>query len=325
MMTQELHVVFGAGQVGQTAARALLRRGHQVRIVNRSDMAEVPNGASLVKGDAYDAEQVAALTAGATAVYQAAQPPYTQWAEQFPPLQTSIIAGVARSGAKLIVAENLYMYGEVQGPIHEGLPYAAHTKKGRVRAQMAEELTQAHRSGNVRTVSGRASDFYGPGVRASALGERTFEPALAGKQAEAVARLDVPHTYTFIEDFGEALVRLGENDGALGQAWHVPNAPALTQRELLAILFEELGTPPRISVTGRLMLTIAGLFIPNAREMIELLYEFEQPFVVDNSKYRQAFGDHATPIREGLRQTIAWYRAQAVAAKPATPAGAVQG
>jgi nucleoside-diphosphate-sugar epimerase len=321
MQEQQLHVVFGTGPVGQATARALLARGHAVRVVNRSGRAEAQAGVMVARDDAYDPASVAELTAGATAVYQAAQPAYTVWAEQFPPLQASIIEGVAHSGAKLVVVENLYMYGLVEGPIHEGLPYAAHTKKGEVRARMAEGVQAAHRSGKLRTVSGRASDFYGPGVLQSALGERTFRPALAGKKAEAVSRLDTPHSYTYIEDFGEALARLGERDEALGQAWHVPNAPALTQRELMTLLFVELGTPQRVSVIGRLTLSLAGLFIPGARETVEMLYEFERPFVVDSSRYVAAFGDHATPVREGLRRTVAWYRAHA-AQQLATPAAA---
>jgi nucleoside-diphosphate-sugar epimerase len=308
--TQELHVVFGTGPVGQATARALLARGHAVRMVNRSGKAEAA-GAAVVRGDAYNPASVAELTAGATAVYQAAQPAYHEWATLFPPLQTSIIEGVARSGAKLVVVENLYMYGQVDGPIHEGLPYAAHTKKGQVRARMAEEVQAAHRSGKLRTVSGRASDFYGPGVLQSALGERTFLPALAGKPAEAVSRLDTLHSYTYIEDFGEALARLGERDEALGRHWHVPNAPALTQRELMNMLFAELQMPQKVSVIGRLMLSLAGLFVPGAREMVEMLYEFERPFVVDSSAYARAFGDHATPVHDGLRRTVAWYRAHA--------------
>lgn len=309
MHEQQLHVVFGTGPVGQATARALLARGHRVRMVNRSGRAEVPAGVAVVRGDAYDPAGVAELTAGAMAVYQAAQPAYTAWSTQFPPLQASIIEGVARSGAKLVVVENLYMYGLVEGPIHEGVPYAAHTRKGEVRARMAEALQAAHRSGKLRTVSGRASDFYGPGVLQSALGERTFRPALAGKRAEAVSRLDVPHSYTYIEDFGEALARLGERDEALGRHWHVPNAPALTQRELMTMLFDELQLPQRVSVMNRLILSLAGLFVPGAREMVEMLYEFERPFVVDSSSYTRAFGDHATPVREGLRRTVAWYRA----------------
>jgi nucleoside-diphosphate-sugar epimerase len=308
MNAAQLHVIFGTGPLGTATAHALLARGHHVRMVNRSGRATVPTQVSVARGDAYDPQTVQTLTSGATAVYQCAQPAYHQWVEHFPPLQASIIEGVAASGAKLVVAENLYMYGEVSGPIHEGLPYSATTRKGTVRAQMAEAVQKAHQSGKLRTVSGRASDFYGPGVLESSLGERVFAPALAGKAAAVLGKLDLPHSYTYINDFGEALAVLGENDAALGQAWHVPNAPTMTQRELLTILFDELGLPPKLSTTGSLMLLVAGLFIPGAREMVEMIYEFDKPFVVDSSKYTKAFGNHATPFRDGLRTTIAWYR-----------------
>jgi nucleoside-diphosphate-sugar epimerase len=113
---------------------------------------------------------------------------------------------------------------------------------------------------------------------------------------------------TYIDDFGEALVRLGETDSAFGQAWHVPNASTVTQREFLTTAFELIKREPKFNVMGRMMMRIGGLFIPEAREIIEMMYEFEKPFIVDDSKYKQAFGDHSTPIREGLKQTIAWYQ-----------------
>jgi nucleoside-diphosphate-sugar epimerase len=176
---------------------------------------------------------------------------------------------------------------------------------------MSESLLAAHRAGKIRAAIGRASDFFGPYVLESALGSRVFAPAIEGKTASAIGNLDLPHTYTFIDDFGEALALLGERDEALGQAWHVPNAPTLTTRQVITMIFEEAGCPPRMSGMGTLMLRVGGLFIPEAREMIEMAYEFDQPFVVDSSKYAQAFGDHATPLREAIRQTVAWYRSEA--------------
>jgi nucleoside-diphosphate-sugar epimerase len=291
-------------------AEALLARGKQVRMVNRSGKADAPTGVSVVKGDVYDAASVRVLTQGAAAVYQCAQPGYTEWTTKFLPMQTAIIAGVANSGAKLIVAENLYMYGEVAGQIHEDLPYAAHTRKGRVRAQMAEQLLAAHRSGQIRYAAARGSDFYGERVRGSLLGERVFEPALRGKAAQLVGRLDLPHSYSYIGDFGATLAILGERDEALGQHWHVPNAPAITQREVVELIYQELGHKPQMTTMGRVMLMLGGLFIPEARETVEMLYEFERPFVADGARFAQQFNFQPTPIEEGIRRTVAWYKAQ---------------
>jgi nucleoside-diphosphate-sugar epimerase len=121
--------------------------------------------------------------------------------------------------------------------------------------------------------------------------------------------LDQPHSFTFIDDFGEAMVTLGQHEEALGQAWHVPNdTPGITQREFGEMIFDELGNDTRISSMGRMMMRIGGLFIPEARESVEMLYEFEKPFVVDSSKFEQSLDFQPTPIREGIHRTLEWYR-----------------
>lgn len=303
-----LHVIFGSGPLGLSVMRALLRRGQPVRIVNRRGKASVPAGVEVLAADAYDLESARKACQGAAVIYQCAQPAYHQWVEQFPPLQASILEAAASARARLVIAENLYMYGAVDGPIHEGLPYNAHTRKGKTRAQMTGAALAAHQSGKVQVAIGRGSDFFGPGVLDSTLGERVFAPALQGKAASAVGSLDLPHTYTYIDDFGEALAVLGERPEALGQAWHVPNPETLTQRQLITLIFEAAGLPPKMSGMGRLMMSLGGLFIPAARETVEMMYEFEKPFIVDDSRYRRAFGGRATPLREAIRHTIDWYR-----------------
>lgn len=306
-----MNIIFGTGPLAQATLRALLKRGQMIKMVNRSGKrpAEVPSSIEIIAGDAYNTEFTRAITQGAAVVYQCAQPEYHQWVTKFSPLQTAILEGAAANGAKLIVAENLYMYGDTNGqPLHENLPYTARTRKGKVRGEMAQALLDAHRAGKVRVAMARGSDFYGPGVLGSALGERTIAPLLQGKPAEVTGTLDLPHAYTYISDFGEALAILGERDEALGQAWHVPNRPALTQREWVTLFFKQAGLQPKFSVMGKFMLMLGGLFIPAAREMVEMAYEFEKPFIVDSSKFVKMFGDISTPYEIAIRETIAWYR-----------------
>jgi nucleoside-diphosphate-sugar epimerase len=307
-----LHVVFGTGPLGRAVMNELLRRGKRVRAVNRTGrMPEPPQGVEVAAGNAYEAGAVRELTRGAAAVYQCAQPAYTEWPHKFPPLQEAILEGTAASGAKLVIAENLYLYGDAGGKlIAEDLPYAAHTRKGQARARMAEAALAAHKAGKVRVAIGRGSDFFGPWAFNSLLGDRAFRPALAGKAAQLAGNIDLPHTATYIEDFGKALAILGEQDEALGQAWHVPNdQPAVTQRQFAALIFEALGQPPRTSSMGSLMMRLGGLFVPAARETVEMMYEFEKPFVVDSGKFERVFGMKATPLREAVQATVAWYKA----------------
>jgi nucleoside-diphosphate-sugar epimerase len=221
-----------------------------------------------------------------------------------------ILEGAASAGAKLVYGDNLYLYGRVRGPMTEDLPSAAATVKGRVRAQVAAELLAAHEVGRVRATIGRASDFYGPRVLVSTLGEQVFSAALAGKPANLLGNVDLPHTYTYIGDFARGLVTLGERDEALGWAWHVPSAETRTTRELVEMTYREAGHPAKVRVAGRTLVAVMSWFSPMMRELREMLYQSEEPFVMDGSRFDRAFTAVATPHEEAVRRTMSWYRSR---------------
>jgi len=201
------------------------------------------------------------------------------------------------------------MYGATGGkPLVETLPDAAQTRKGKVRAAMAEALLAAHRQGKVQVAIGRAADFYGPRVRTSAMGERIFPAVLAGKAVQLMGNPDLPHTYTYMPDIGKALVILGENEAALGQVWHIPSAATVTSRQFLELVGEAIGEPVKIQTVPKLLLQLLGLFNATIREVAEMVYQFEEPFVVDGSKYTQTFGNQATPLPAAIQATVAWWR-----------------
>lgn len=307
----DLHVIFGTGPVGMAIMEALRQQGiTRIRMVNRSGKATLPTDIELVSGDAADTTFTKQVSVGAAVVYNAVNPPYHQWPELFPALQAGVLAGAASTGAKLVVMDNLYMYGHTGGqPLTETTPHAAHTRKGKVRAQMADDLMTAHRSGQLRVAVGRASDFFGPRGLQSAMGDRVFYAVLAGKPASVLGNPDLPHTYSYLPDIGRALALLGQNDAALGHVWHLPVAESLTTRQFIEIIYAEMGTPARLSVPPRFAVKLLSFVNPMIREVYEMLYEFEEPFVMDDSKFRQAFDFQPTPLREAIQTTIAWFRA----------------
>lgn len=304
----ELHVIFGTGPLGKWTARELIQQGKQVRLVNRSGKTDnLPGGAELVASDAYDTAKNKELTRGAAAVYQCAQPAYYEWAEKFPRFQAAILDAAAANGAKFIVADNLYMYGDTNGqPIHEDLPYQKHTKKGTVRGEMANAVLEAHRSGKVRAAIGRGSNFFGPDDRV--VTDLAIRPAVLGKTINLLGKMDQPHTFTYAPDFGRLLATLGTRDEALGQVWFTPSPKAVTQAEFVSVLESELGRKVKFMAAGANMMRFLGLFNPMMRETVEMMYEWTQPFVVDTRKAEQAFGWSGTPLKEAIRATVAWIR-----------------
>ncbi|MDH3295689.1 MAG: NAD-dependent epimerase/dehydratase family protein [Acidimicrobiia bacterium] len=308
-MTDGLHVIFGTGPVGLATMEELAGSGEQVRMVNRSGNAGLPGGVELVKGDASDPDFAARAAAGASVIYQALNPPYDRWPELFPGLQNGAVSAARASGAVLISMENLYLYGPTGGqPMTEETPFAPNTRKGAVRAVMAGELAAAHNREEIRAASVRASDFFGPRVVQSALGERVFGRILHGKSAQVIGNPTLAHSYTYINDIARVLVRVGREPSAWGRAWHVPSAETTTTNQLVDMIGEVAGVPARARPTPRFMLRILGRFQPEVHELLEMLYEFEEPFVIDGRSLQTSFGFQPTPLRAAIEATVDWYR-----------------
>jgi nucleoside-diphosphate-sugar epimerase len=306
------HVVLGAGAVGMAIAHALRRRGESVRMVNRSGLQEAIAGVTSAIGDVTDPPFAARSTRGARVVYQALNPPYHRWAQDFPALQAAAIDAAQSANARLVAMDNVYMYGRAGGrPFTEERASNPHTRKGRVRAQMARDLMAAHDAGRVEVTVGRASDFFGPRAgQQSLIGDWVIPPALAGKPASVMGDPDMPHTYTFVPDIGENLVRLGEQGEALGRVWHLPSPETRTTREVVELVFDAAGTDARLKVTPAWQMRALGLVNRTVREINEMRYEFDEPFIVDASRAETELDLHVTPLAEAVRQTVRWYREQ---------------
>jgi nucleoside-diphosphate-sugar epimerase len=308
-MMKETHVVFGTGPLGLAVMRQLAAEGRRVRGVNRSGRATVAPGVEMTGCDVTHPESVQESVKGAAVIYHCVNPPYTRWPQEFPAIQKGIINGAASVGAKLIFGDNLYGYGPVDRAMTEDMPYRAQGPNGRIRAEMASMLMEAHRSGKIKAAIGRGSDFFGPHVLLSNMGERVFRPVLVGKAAQVLGNPDMPHTYIFIDDFARGLITLGEREEALGQIWHIPAAETMTTRAFLELVFAEVSSAARISQLPRFLINVLARFSPLMRAVKEQLYQFEAPFVVDHGKFAGVFGANVTPHRDAIRQTIDWYRA----------------
>jgi nucleoside-diphosphate-sugar epimerase len=306
MTTLEHPVILGAGPVGRALAARLSDLGLEPTVVTRSGAA-LP-GARATAADLTDPRQAKEALAGATVVFQAAQPAYTRWPQDFPPLQRSIVAGAEAAGATLVAVENLYGYGPHEGPISVDLPLRATTRKGAVRAALWTELLEAHRAGRLPVAAVRASDFIGPHVEASAYGERFFEPLIRGRKAQVLGDPGSRHSVSYVPDLAATMVEVAADPGAWGRAWHAPSSPAVTQAELVALAAAAAGVGPRHRALPAWMLRLVGRFNPEAGELVELMYEFTDDLVIDWSDTGTRFDIRPTPLEEVMAVTVDWYR-----------------
>jgi nucleoside-diphosphate-sugar epimerase len=307
----DVHVVIGgAGGTGAALVAELLKRGRRVRSVSRRGTAG-PVGTEAVAADVSIQSQALDATRGAAVIYQAAQPAYHRWSADFPPMQVALLAAAEAHNSKFVMADNLYLYGPVEGSMLEDTPPHPVGKKGQLRAQLAEQLLATHRAGRVRVAIGRSSDYFGPGGLNSTLGEFLFDAAVKNNTTRWLGSLDVPHAVSYLEDMAVGLATLGERDEADGQIWHLPVNATPTGREFLTAVWQANGQPAKIGRVGRLMVRIGGLFSPRTRELNETLYQWERPFLVDDSKWQRAFGPYQTvPLVEAVERTLTWFRSR---------------
>ena len=304
--------MLGAGPVGRALIARLAGENRPTRVVTRSGKADVPEGVDLRAADITDPEDAARACAGAGVVYGCVGlPGYDRWPELWPPLMQGMLRGAESADAPFIFMDNLYMYGPVDGPRTEDMALTDYGDKPAVRAKITHMWRDAHSAGRVRAAAVRASDFYGPGVTLAALGDFSVGRMSQGKSAQVFGDPDQPHAFTFVPDVARALVSVADaGDDALGQAWHVPNAPDRTVRQLLTAFAEDLGVPLKIQTLSSWMMTLIGLANLQVREAKEMLYQWDRPFLVDHSKFTNRFWDNPTAFEVGIPATADWYRSR---------------
>jgi nucleoside-diphosphate-sugar epimerase len=299
------YVIVGAGPVGRHTAQLLRDGGHDVVVVTRSGSQPALDGVRRVAADASDADELVSTTTGAAALFNCANPAnYTVWEEVWPPLAASLLTTAERTGATLVTASSLYAYGPVVGPMVEGMPDRATDHKGRLRARMWADAKALHDEQRLRAVEVRASDYLGDGIGANGHIPRHVAAAIRGKAAWVLGDPDQPHTWTDVLDVARALVAVADRPETWGRVWHAPSNPPRTQRQALTDVLAAADRPP-VAVRGypRLVNRLGGKVSAMMRELGEMSYIFERPYVMESEVTQTALALAPTPWDEVCRRT----------------------
>lgn len=303
MSGQPLHVVIGAaGATGRRVVAHLLAAGCEVRALTRDSRSIGHPEAELGAADAADPAALVAATAGASVIHHCAMPPISRWRQDFPLLTDAVVTAAETAAARVVFADDTWMYGRVSGPMTPDLPYRPVSSLGVLRAWLAERLQHAAAEGRIRLSLVRAGELYGPGVRSMIAGN-VFDAPGPGDRAFWFGSPDLPITPTYIEDFARTIATVGREDTSDCATWHVPHPEPTTGRALVALAAGEAGRRSTLTAVRGRHLRALGPVAPLARTGVELLYQFEQPFVVDGTATTEAFDLWPTPYAVGVRET----------------------
>lgn len=305
-MTQ--YVVAGAGPVGTTVARQLVAAGHRVRVLTRSGRGPDHPSIERVVTDISRVDDLTAQLDGSAAIFScihASRYAAATWRAELPAIDAAVLEAAGRVGAVAVFPESLYGFGPVDGPMTERTPLAATTGKPGIRV----DLLRARAASPTRTISVAASDFYGPEVITSHAGERLVPRILAGRSIQVLGSPDQPHSFTYVPDLAAAMIAAASRPGPADEFLLAPTAPAVTQRELVGLFAAAAGVEsPRVGRIPVGLLRALGVVQEASRELAELGYQFTAPFVLDSRSSELILGLTPTPLVDGTRATVRWWR-----------------
>ncbi len=304
------HVVTGAGPVGSTVALELAGRGIPVRLLTRSGSGPEHELIDRRRVDVSDREQLAAHLAGAAAVHHCihgSKYRASAWRAELPKAEQVVLELAGEAGAVVVFPESLYSYGHVDGVIDEDTPRTATQGKLGIRA----DLLRARAASPTHTVSVVASDFFGPAVRTSHVGERLVPKILAGKTVSLIGSLDEPHSFTYVPDLARAMVTASLDPELWDRVLHAPTVDAGTQRDLVEAIAAAAGVKtPRAFALPSWVLKAMGVVLVDIRELAETSYQFDRPFVMSSARSEQLLGLAPTPFEQQVKETVAWWQDQ---------------
>lgn len=303
--------ILGTGQVGRAIFEYLQLQmpKKEVLLVNKSGKVsfDLPKGVSVLACDVSVKKNLVSIFQKSEIVFSCTDAPYQFWSSFYPLLSEAMVEGLMNSDAKLVFADNMYSYGNLKGKIiHERLPHVAMTKKGEIRATIIKNFDKYKVHNRVAIV--KSSDFIGPHIEKGIFGIDFLKSIYKLKMVYLPSSTILPHHFTFIEDFAKAMVLIAFEPESFHQIWHVPNAEAISQSNWIEIFEQETKLKIKFRSIPKFMIKLIGLFNPFIRELNELSYQFEYPYLIDSQKFIQKFGDISTSPSEIVKKTIQWYK-----------------
>jgi len=304
-------VTGAAGFIGSRLTEMLVQQGAQVRAfvryTSRSELGllrflppAILSDVQLIFGDLRDADAVEHASKGADLVYHLGaliSIPYS-YLHPVEVVQTNILGTLnvlqacRKFDCRLIHTSSSEVYGTaLQVPIDESHPLQGQSPYSASKIGADKLVESYYRSFDVRAVTIRPFNTYGPGQSARAVIPAIITQALT-EQTVFLGNLDALRDFTYLDDTVDAFLKAGQTDAIDGETFNLGSGSEISIRELAALIFDLIGTHPEVELDDERMR-------PALSEVQRLL--------ADNRKARQALDwSPQVDLREGLTHTIEW-------------------
>jgi len=300
------HVIVGSnGIVGSEVHTALQNYSADIKLVSRTDKA----GKQVHKADLTDAKQTINAVKGYDVIYLTVGITYSAelWAKYWPGIVDNVINAALETGARLVFLDNVYMYGKVEGWMTENTPFNPVTKKGEVRARLAEKILDAIKYRGLTALIARSADFYGY-TDQSIPNLLVFDRLSRNENPLVLLNSDKKHTFTYVKDIGKSIAFLAQDKDNFNQTWHLPtDNNALSSGEYARLVSAAFGKELSFDILGKEALDTIAQTNAIIGEYREMLYQNEYDYLFSSRKYEEAFKQFATPYHAGIQELANLY------------------
>jgi nucleoside-diphosphate-sugar epimerase len=303
------HIVIGAnGGIGHAIVEALAQKQLPTLAISRSPAARKLLNVAYAQADVLQVEILKNLIGDGSIVYYTANAAYHRWEQDLDPMLEATLRACRGRGIRFVYIDNLYAYGGDEKILTENLSYRATTRKGRLRARLADKVMHEHNSRTMSVTIARASDIYGPAVKTATLGDYVVNNLLKSGKTSVPVKVTTPHVFNFVNDLAINIVTLSQSETAYGEVWHMPASKPISIQDWGQLFVTEIGKPGGIVAMPGFVKKLLGMFIPPLREYEEMQYEYEQVYELNADKFCKTFPYVVTPHADAIKQTVDWYR-----------------
>ena len=303
-----MQTILGAGgAVGNALAKELKNYTDKIRLVARNPK-KVNNDDELIAANLLDKKAVNEAVKGSEIVYLTAGLKYSSkiWERDWPVIMQNVLDACLANHAKLVFFDNVYMYApEAVKHMTEDSTIAPATRKGKVRAEIANMLFEEIKNKQLTAMIARSADFYGKDASAGILNISVIDNYKKNKKAFWQSDADKIHSSTYIPDAVKAVALLGNTPDAYNQVWHLPTShERWTGKEFIQNIAEQMNVKPRYYILSKFMITLLGIFSTTIGELTEMQYQNDQDYFFDSSKFEKKFQLKPTSFKEGIKESI---------------------
>lgn len=298
------HTILGAGgPVSNALTRELENNNQNTLLVSRKPI-QTKGSTTWAKADLTNYAEISQAAKGSDVIYLCAGLVYdkTVWQQQWPQIMQNVINVAKENNSRLIFFDNVYMYGQVTGPMTKNTPYNPCSAKGEVRAKIATQLMDEAKAGNIKASIARAADFYGSEQLKSFVDMMVLDKYAKKQKAQWIGKPKLKHSFTYVPDAGKGMYLLGQHPETDNQIWHMPTAPALSGRAFIELAAKVFNVEPKYSTINKPMMRLAGMFSKDIRSSVEMYYQYDHDYIFDSTKFEQAFNFKPTAYETGIKE-----------------------